>query len=253
MRGAAILTCLMLLAACGRSTAADAQVALTFSPDLAEGFAALPRINADTPQARAVNRRLDLRDARDWENRSECLTMKAQNDNVEWTRLVEVPMTGPRFISLLITTGDYCGGAHGNWEQTSMTFDLSTGEALYWSTMLPEDMAFPRYETTDHWPQLLRSRSLKVWYGQQASTQRRQAGEDDCAEVLLDSEPLDAWLDAEKGGLALQVVGLAYAASACAETVVMPPSELRKRGAAAELVEALEDAHRNGRWRRFPR
>ena len=253
MRAAASLACLTLLAACGRSTEADAQSALTFSPDLAERFAALPRVKADSPQARAINARLDLRDALDRESRSECLAMKPENDNVEWERSVEAPMTGPRFISLLITTNSYCGGAHGNGEQTSMTFDLSTGETIDWSTMLPQTMALPRYEATAHWPQLLRSRSLKVWYGQQASEQRRQDnGEGDCAEVLLGDEPLDAWLDAEKGGLALRVVGLADAASACAETVLMSPSELRQRGVAAELVTAIEDAHRDGRWRRLP-
>lgn len=254
MRIAAVLAAsAFLTAGCApaQSEGPTAAPRLVWSASLAEHFDALPRVAADTPEAREINAYLDRIDVGDRAERADCLA--AGGDNVEWGRSVEAPMTGPRFVSVLLTTGYYCGGAHPSWGQKSLTFDLESGRLADWAGFLPDDMALPRYEAGDQWPQLLRSPSLKAWYARQAIAQRRMPeGEDDCAEVLKGSEPLDVWPDAQTGGLALQVSGLAHAAAACTETVVMPLAELRRRGVDPALVDAIEAAHRAGQWRPLP-
>ncbi|MBW8304481.1 MAG: hypothetical protein K0M78_11200 [Brevundimonas sp.] len=224
---------------------------LVWSAPLAEDFDALPRVADDTPEAREINAYLDRIDVSDRAERADCLA--GGRDNVEWGRTVKAPMTGPRFVSVLLSTGYYCGGAHPSWGQKSLTFDLESGRLVDWAGFLPDDMALPRYQAGDQWPQLLRSSSLKARYAREAIAQRRMPeGEDECAEVLMDSEPLDVWPDARTGGLALQVSGLAHAVSACTETVVMPLAELRQRGVDPALIDALETAHRTGQWRPLP-
>lgn len=254
MRTAAVLVASALLTAgcaAAQSEGPAAGPRLVWSGPLAEHFDALPRVAGTTPQAREINAYLDRIDVSDRAQRADCLA--EGGGNVEWSRSVEAPMTGPRFVSVLLTTGYYCGGAHPSWQQKSLTFDLESGRLADWSDFLPDDMALPRYEASDRWPQLLRSPSLKAWYGREAIAKRRMAeGEDDCAEVLLDYEPLDVWPDARTGGLALQVSGLAHAVSACTETVVMPIAELRRRGVDSTLIDAVEAAHRASQWRAPP-
>ena len=50
------------------------------------------------------------------------------------------------------------------------------------------------------------------------------------------------WLDAKAGCPAVQF-DLAHAVQACADTVVIPSSALRKEGAQGVLVDAIEAAH----------
>ncbi|RZJ01520.1 MAG: hypothetical protein EON90_02770 [Brevundimonas sp.] len=225
--------------------------ALAWAADPFANVEALPRVDADTPQAREINAFLDRMDARDREERAACLADESpESGQREWGRSVEAPMTGPRFISLLVTTGYYCGGAHPSWGQKALTFDLASGRQVDWAAVFPAEMATPRDDATDHWPQLLLSRSLKAWYAQTAVAQRGTAiGHDDCADTLAGSEPLNAWPDAKTGGLALQVIGLAHAATACTERVVMPREEMRRRGVDAVLLDALDTARRDGLWR----
>jgi hypothetical protein len=250
MRAAGLAAIALVLSGCTAAPALE-EPTLIWSADPSEDVEALPRLDADTPQAREINAFLDRFEARDREEQAECLSDAAPaSDHREWSRSVEAPMTGPRFVSVLVTTGYYCGGAHPSWEQKSLTFDLASGRQIDWAAILPADMAAPRYEATDDWPQLLRSGSLKVWYAQAAIAQRGTAGnEDECAEALAGSEPLNAWPDAKTGGLAFQVSGLAHAAAACVETVVMPAETLRDRGADLVLLDALTTARRSGHWR----
>lgn len=254
---APLIASLLLTAGCaapGVTTPAQSD-GLTWAPPLADGFEALPRVSGDTPPAREINAFLDRMDVRAREERGECLSdASTLSDNREWGRSVEAPMTGPRFLSLLVTTGYYCGGAHPDWAQKALTFDLMSGRQVDWATQLPADMALPRHEASDHWPQLLKSPSLIAWYGRQAVAQRQAAvaGEDECAEVLTngsDVGALNIWLDARSEGLAAQVTGLAHVVAACTETVIMPLDELQRRGANPAMIEALEAAHRQNRWR----
>ena len=259
MRAAAGLACLALLAGCAPSKEPRATSALQFSPDLAEDFGSLPRVTGETPQARAINAALDRVDARDRENRASCLEMKSRNDNVEWGRTVEAPMTGPRLVSIVMTRGDYCGGAHPSWDRTALVFDLETGRLVDWTAWLPSGMAKPiRHESSDQWvrPGALDSPLLKAWFADRVLAGMDEYGRRECAdfysESRRDSWGLTAWPNAKAGGLTLQSAGLAHAEMGCHADVLMPLRELKRRGVAPELVDAIEAGHRARLWRDGP-
>lgn len=259
MRAAAGLACLALLVGCAPSHEPGARSALQFSPDLAEDFGSLPRVAGDTPQTRAINAALDRVDARDRENRASCLEMKPWNDNVEWGRTVDAPMTGPRYVSIVMSQGDYCGGAHPWWNRTALVFDLETGRLIDWTAWLPAEMATPiKAEEADRWvrPAFLESPSLKAWFAERVLAGMDEYGRRECSELYAEDQRdewgLTAWPDAKGGGLTLQSAGLVHADMGCHGDVLMPLSELKRRGVAPELVEAIEAGHRAGLWRDAP-
>ena len=80
-----------------------------------------------------------------------------------------------------------------------------------------------------------------------ADAKSDDADEKACREAVteaFDGKPpaMTVWLDAKEGGLALNF-DLAHAVQACADTVVIPAAVLRKEGAQAVLVDAIEAAH----------
>ncbi|HEX8661303.1 MAG TPA: hypothetical protein VF686_05515 [Brevundimonas sp.] len=254
MRIAAGLACLGLLTGCGFTEPSGAAVhsasPLRWGPDIADDFHALPRVAADTRQARAINGFLDSLDVRDREERSTCLAESPEN--VEWGRFIEAPMTGPRFVSLIVTIGYYCGGAHPYWTQTHYTFDLHTGQQVDWSVLLPDDMSRPLQEPRYSWPALLASPSLTAWFAERALAGMDERGRDDCGYVYgLEGRKywsLAVWPDAKEGGLGLQPVGLAHAETGCLVSATIPLAELRRRGAAPELTDAIEAAQAAESW-----
>lgn len=256
MHRAAGLAVAALLAGCDGPQQPAPQSALSFSPDLAEDFAALPRIAAATPQAAAINGALDRLDANSVESRTSCLELRTQNDNVFAGRTVDAPMTGPRFVAIVVTSGNYCGGAHPNWGRTPLVFDLETGRLIDWRDWLPADMVEPMTDTeADRYtqPAVLQSLTLKAWFAQQALSEMDANGRAACAEIFGDYEPdwwsLNAWPDAKAGGLRLQTSDLAHASMGCHTDILMPLRDLKRRGAHREFTDALEAAHRANLWR----
>jgi hypothetical protein len=226
---------------------------LRWGPDLAKDFEALPRIAGDAEPARAINAFMDRLDERDREARSDCLAEAP--DHYEWGRSVEAPMTGPRFVSVIVTLGAYCGGAHPYWSETHYTFDVETGRQIDWAAFLPDEMASPLHAPEYSWPASLASPMLKARFIGDAIAQRRafdpsRADQDECVGVLSEETgALGAWLDARAPGLALSNAGLPHAVQACTETVVIPLEDLRRGGAAPLLIDAIATAHAEGRWR----
>lgn len=248
-----------LLAGCAGPAAPSTESVLRFSPELAEDFDALPRVALDTPQAQAINAALDRIDARDRQNRDDCLSLKPQNDNVTWGRTVETSMAGPRFVSIVVSQGEYCGGAHPNWVRAPLVFDLDTGRLIDWRRFLPADMtAQLDDEDADKWGRAayLKSPTLKAWFAERALAGMDAYGRENCADVYDDGEGdywgLTIWPDAKTGGLILQSAGLAHAEMGCFTEVAMSPQEVKRRGVARELTHALDAAHRAGLWRDAP-
>lgn len=257
MRSPAGLAAIVLLAA----APVDAQVAtpttvgevLQWGPDLAKDFEALPRVAGDAGPARAINAFMDGLDDRDREARSGCLADAPEH--YEWGRSIEAPMTGPRFVSVVVTIGYYCGGAHPYWSETHYTFDLETGGQIDWAAFLPAEMASPLSPAEYNWPASLASPALRARFIRDAIAQRRafdpaRVDQDECVEVLSEeTRALDAWLDARTPGLALSNAGLPHAVQACTETVVVPLEDLRRSGADPLLINAIAAAHAEGHWR----
>ncbi|MDY6923819.1 MAG: hypothetical protein SWI22_07675 [Pseudomonadota bacterium] len=259
MRAAVGLAWIALLAGCMAVETPTASSTLRFSPALAEGFDALPRVVGETPQARAVNAALDRIDVGDREERASCLEMKRHNDNVEWGRSVEAPMIGPRFVSLVVNRGSYCGGAHPWWSRTPLVFDLETGRPINWTDWLPPEMATPIHaEDPDlgSGPPVLDSPALKAWFAARVLAEMTEYGRRECAELYAEDQReswgLTAWPDARAGGLTLQSAGLVHADMGCHAEVVMPLDELKRRGGGRDLIEAIGSGRRDRLWRNAP-
>lgn len=103
---------------------------------VAPGLDALPRIAVpQSPGQRRINVALAGLDAA---VRTAWTSCKANGGKyAEWQRSVEVPMRGPRFLSVVITDDVYCGGLHPNVSVQAVVYDLGTGRPVDWTTLLP--------------------------------------------------------------------------------------------------------------------
>lgn len=229
---------------------------LSFPPDLFEGVAATPRLDDTVPNSR-FNADMAKLDAWTVAERESCLT--AEMGEPYWERGVSLPMAGPRYVTVEKSEGSYCGGAHPNHGLIRLTYDLNTGEAIDWSSLLPPDLLGSLTPDTMLFTlatPTARSAELAAWYRAQvlAAMSGDSRTQEQCGEVLSPAEIENAglvlWLDAETPGLAMEIAGVAYADTVCLNPAVMPASELKRRGVSAELIEALEAAHANGDRRR---
>tara|TARA_R110002167_G_scaffold61898_1_gene174841 strand:+ start:1132 stop:1932 length:801 start_codon:yes stop_codon:yes gene_type:complete len=225
-----------------------------WSGPLARDFSALPRLTDTTPQALVVNGTLDAYDAFDSAGREDCLADAVTNENIQWSRKVAVPMTGPRFLTIVRAVSSYCGGAHGDERTIPVTFDLATGHMIDWSAWLPAGLAQPRYEPAAGWPQMLRSPTLKALYAERALASMDALARSSCAEPLADETraSLLLWLDARGGGLGMRAEGFAYTDRICGVSVVLPVDELERLGTDPQVVEFLRLAMRDHLWRDQP-
>ena len=133
-------------------------------PDLAEGVGALPRLVGEGPAIAAINADLDRRDAAAGAN--------GCDGGGGFERGVSQPMTGPGYISFWIARGYFCeGAAHPSFDQTAVTYDLATGQAVDWVTAAP-GLQLTRGDATglpaDYEPGLS-STTLSAWYSAEAS------------------------------------------------------------------------------------
>ncbi len=255
---AGLMSAALLAGSMGSATPAQDTI-LQFPSDATEDFQALPRVGLETPQARAINAALDRIDTRDRENRAMCLEAKTENDNVQWGRSVEAPMMGPRFVSLVVSQGEYCGGAHPNWARYPLVFDLETGRLIDWRGVLPANMIVAlNDQDADRWVRAayLQSPRLKAWFAERALAGMDPRSREDCGYLYGEDEHnswgLEIWPDAKAGGLTLQTAGLAHAETGCLAEVVMSLDEMRRQGVRPDLIEAIDTAHRAHLWRDAP-
>lgn len=259
-RGLAPLALILCVAA-----APPAPLRLVPRPDIAPDVEALPRIVApgSPDQAKRINARLDLADARARTARAACLDFDPTHGF--WERGVTAPFYGPRFVSLWIADFTGCGGAHPNTDQQALTYDLSTGAPINWERYLPARLVTPTGRTNAGDGAVIgtvQSPELIAWFNRTALAGMDVARREECGDLyggegVGSDGSLMLWLDAKAGGLAMQLASVPHVIAACSEPVVMPVDELRRQGAAPALIEAIEQARRahgwdDGRPRRLP-
>lgn len=248
---AAIAALMLGAAACNPAStvkgAETAPVTFTARPDLAKNVGALPRLVGEGAAIAAINADLDLRDT--------AARAEGCGDGDDgYDRSVSQPMTGPDFISFMVTQEYACeGAAHPSFDQTAITYDLATGRAVDWVAVAP-GLELTRGEIddmpADHVPGLS-STALSAWYSAKmlASTDREHAA--DCAEVwstdALEGTGFKVWLDAENGGLSVGPE-FAHVAQACADTATLTAEEMRRFGVTPAIVDAVTAAHSAGSW-----
>jgi hypothetical protein len=238
--GSAIL--LAWLCAAAVAQAADRVVHLVVPPAAHKNIAAMPQIAAPADDAeRRINAALKHLDRN---------VLKASGDcnGGDWERSVDVPMRGPGFLSLTITDSVYCeGNAHPDSGTFSIVYDLVTGRAVDWTKLLPPSLTGTvTLEEQGDGTKVVTLASKRLFELYMAGYRAGEpAGSDleECKQAFLD-QAADAppgmmvWLDAQGGGLAVQV-GLPHVEKACEEPVVITASALRTEGARAALLKAF--------------
>jgi len=201
-------------------------------------------VHPTSPAEMRVNAALMQLDVDVLKARAECFGTPSEDPS--WTRSIEVPMRGPRFLSVVITDGTYCGGPHPNTETTATVYDLRRGEPVNLATLLPSWLT--RTSTAMHSTSRTSSLSLAspglqrlfvAYYGDGDMSAETKICMREILRAAEDGYPLAAWLDAEQRGLILQP-GLPHPVQNCAEPSVIPVAELQKQGASPVLLRALE-------------
>ncbi|HEY1795410.1 MAG TPA: hypothetical protein VGG57_04770 [Stellaceae bacterium] len=222
----------------------DARVVLRDAKPVAHGIAAFPKIVAPKSEAATrVNRALEGADASVDRVAVDCNHYKG------WHRTVSVTMGGPRYLSLLASDDWYCGGAYPDTEFTALVFDLSTGAPIDWMKLFPADFIgkagpSPGGGVSD--PIGIESPRLWDLFVKTANA----AEHDDCNDVRSDPSGsgtrLMIWPNAKDGGIDLFAAEFPHVVKACAGPATLPTAELRKLGADAALLDAIDEAHAKG-------
>jgi hypothetical protein len=223
--------------------AADRVVSLT-TPEPVRGSIAAMKLIANPQDAaeRAINAALQRLDAK---------VVKAAEDckGGDWTRVVDAPMRGPGFLSLVITDSYACeDAAHPDAATASIVYSLVSGKPVDWARLLPPSL-IGKQELVDEGGSkfvTLESKRLFALY-MDGYTDGGATGQDllQCREALKESgdpPPANVWLDAKSGGLAVEIE-LPHAVAACEDVVIIPASRLSAEGAQPALLKALSAAH----------
>lgn len=222
-------------AAPAAAAASNGAVALEARPDIREGVQALPRLVGDTPAIAAINADID---------RINADTTGCEGPGT-YTRFATMPMTGPGYFTVAIRDEYYCDDtARPSFDYTALTYDLSTGQRVDWSTAAP-GLRATRSEVEGmpaSYEPPLQSENLAELYARKmlASTDAEWLGEcrDLFTEEMLADDYFKVWLDAQTGGVAF-AADFPHVALACAETATMTEEEMRRFGVEPAMIEAV--------------
>lgn len=246
----ALLACLTGFSA---ATGQEPVVTLLPRPDLAPGFAALPRLGDAMPAAARINADLARIDARALEGSGDCRA----GERSDWARWVTRDFSGPEFLGLSEGNDFYCdGAAHPDQFQHRYTWDLATGAPVDWTALLPASLGLaPAYP-------MGRRRSDADPYASAALVRLYVAHipgarDPECTHFAQDPHLSFTFaLNATDHALAMFPAGYAYVDRPCADMAMIPADTLQRLGAAPRLTQALLAAvpspARNSTGRRVP-
>jgi hypothetical protein len=235
------------LCAAGTALAADRAVHLLVPPPVARNIAAMPQIADPADDAeRRINAALKRLDATVAKAAREC-----KGDG--WSRSIDAPMRGPGFLSLVITDSLFCeGAAHPDAGTFSIVYDLASGRPVDWTHLLPASLtgtvALEEQADGSKIVTLASQRLFQLYMAGYSGGSAGASDLEDCKQALqgtaTDGPPgMMVWLDARRGGLAVQV-GLPHVVQACEQAVVIPAGVLRTEGAQPALLRAFEGGRR---------
>lgn len=187
----------------------------------------LPRLPPTNEAAIRTNQAFAEADAKATNRREDCLLAGERSD---WSRWVEVPFDGPRYLSVLDFVDFYCeGAAHPNQFQTAMTFDRRSGQMVPWDALL----GGARAEWPHGWAVRLSPPLRRAFLDAVAPVPP------DCVAALTDATAFQLWLDGPQRSLAIKPVDLAYVFTPCADTGYIPADVLEDLGASPDLLLEL--------------
>ena len=164
---------------------------------------------------------------------------QGKSDPGAWEREISVTMRGPRFLAFRVTDNYYCGGTYPSFGmETSFIYDLTLGTPVNWLKWLPPEVKGYLDTASDgsqvglvKWPALL--------------TLSRNQADNECKDVFKAEEGVAYSLnvDARAGTLDARPATFPHVIQACADTVPLDLSTLRKLGVSSDLIDVLESAH----------
>lgn len=232
------------------AAAADdaAATAVTFAETapLSESVATAPRLVGDSAPLAAINADLARMDAMATTNASEC-------EGGGYTRTVTQPMTGPGYVSYMISDEFDCGGPYPSTSQTPVTYDLATGGRVDWTTALP-NWAVTADSLTDM-PAgsvaLVHSMALARWYSAKMMASTDQEWLAECREVFdpesLNDSGFTLWADAGNDSLTV-APELPHVVQACGEQASLSADDLTAAGVSPAMIAALKTAGEDHNW-----
>lgn len=208
----------ILLPAAPSLSATLTPIILAASHSLGKDKAALPRIANATgnPIAQKINRALQAADK------------EAAADECLLDRNVTQTLMGTRYLSFVVTKITRCPDAEGTYLDTStLGFDLETGAAVDWTTMLPAGF----HDS-----------------GDESDLYEKELARDDADDAAncggFSWSSLAVWPDAKEDGIAFQPTGgIPIAEEGCVLAAVVPSAKMRRLGAAAALLGDIDRAH----------
>ncbi len=237
----------MLLAVlASAASAGEGPVTLRMSPPVAARLAAMPRIvrPADAAEAR-INAALGRLDRTVRQALAVCRSDPAHQ--AFWERTIQVPMRGPRFLSVVVVDDVDCGAQHPYASTMAAVYDLRTGRPVNWAALLPAELvagqASGEGRDGTRTVRLTSSRLRDLFLRHYDHGEQDAAS--DCRNVVtratLDGFAASVWLDGKHGSLVLQT-DLAPFVQSCADPAYVPAATLSELGVRPYLVDALTRA-----------
>ena len=237
----AVLVALIAPLAWPPAWAASAPPTLRKTPNLAKNAEAYPTLVGATPAIARINRALRAANAKQRENMKDC-RRDAPQDGYWWEQSVDAPLIGAHFVSLWASGNLSCGGAHPNFIDEALVFDLSTGEQVDWRKLLPASLlAGPGRASggADLPTDAIASPALTALFI--AESEKEGVGAD-CKEAFAEQQMNFAfWPDAKAKGLAMRAANLLHWADGpCSGPVTIPAETLKSLGFDAQLIQDIE-------------
>ena len=157
----------------------------------------------------------------------------------DWSRKVQVTMTGPRFLSIVATDETFCGGAHPDADRNALVFDMTTGALVEWSALV----AKPSGAASEAGSGLDGTTSIRLVFPALEKINASRADAESKDAFWLPQSFL-IWPDAQKGSLIVQEADLPHVVQSCAIEIALTIDEARKLGFDESLLNAIEQAHR---------
>ncbi|MEI9886776.1 MAG: hypothetical protein WDN08_09810 [Rhizomicrobium sp.] len=192
----------------------------------------LPRILAKVNAALAILEKTDRQAYVDCLAQLKEMKMKPEADS--YVESADVRYLSARFFSIEVVTSYYCAGAYPtNGAETPVTYDLSNGTQIDWSTQFKP--GFLSVESTAEVPP---PSTLTKLYRARYSKAKDDA---ECRQAINEQDPFSGapivWLDA-KGGIVFQP-DFPHVIAACGTTLTLSPAEvapyLKNAALAADL------------------
>jgi hypothetical protein len=239
----ALLSGAALVAVAGAAPAPAPVVAA--APMHSEGVKpAYPRLTklADAKVMAKVNALLATLEKDDRQAYADCVSqlkdMKQKPTADTWREDVTVRYLSARYLSVEVVTSYDCAGAYPtNGAETPVTYDLTTGTQIDWTTMFKPGFLAPVSDAENAPPP-----GLTKLYRARYRMPKGKGDDADCRGAITDQDPFSSapivWLDA-KGGIVFQP-DFPHVIAACGDPLTLAPVDVAPYLKDAKLAADLK-------------